>query len=260
MTELTETKSLGQSHLAEEILKSRSSWYFFGSCANNSAFPEGKQSRSTGAELTSGGTSGEIQRSYYHSSAHFDPKIPMLYFAYHALNNVYDLPQTKDIPGASFRALPWMVLAYVPSIQNDAYEVVIKGYNKDPDNRGPREYSLIQRLPSAATKKLIAEIKQNPQFLESFYQKSFPGFDSRANAYTGLYRLKANTLYLLEPPLLEEYAKKHPPEPDWQGKPKDPHISGRDNYQLLSSALRFNLNPPLGVGTAEDFSMIKQTS
>jgi len=249
-------EGLGKTLLAEEILQSRTSWFFYGSCANNTPFPDNTQSHSTGAELICGANSDELQKGYYYSSAHFNPKIPLLYFAYHALTNVYDLPQTKDIPGASFRALPWIILAHVPSVQSDASELIIKGYNKDLDNRGPREYSLIQRISSSATNKLIAEIKQHPQFLETFYQKAFPNFDSQKDAYTGLYRLKAHTLYLLEPPLLEEFSKKHPSAPDWQGKPSDPYVSGQDNYGLLSSALRYDLNPPLGVGTSVDFSKI----
>ncbi|MBU0576450.1 hypothetical protein KJ654_02195, partial [Patescibacteria group bacterium] len=242
--------------LAEEILKSRTDWFFYGICANNTPFPDGTRSRSTGTEMISGGSSSKIQQSYYDSTAHFDPIIPLLYFSYHALDNVCDLPQVKNFPGASSRALPWIVLADVPSVYSNVSELVITGYNKYPDSRGSGRYLLIQRISSSATKELVTEIQQRPQFLEIFYQKSFPGLDSQAAAYTGLYRLKAHTLYLLEPPLLEDFSKKYPSTLDWQGKPIDPYIPGQDNFGLLSRALRYDLNPPLGVGTAVDFAKI----
>lgn len=240
--------------LAEKILQSRTEWFFYGTCARNAQFPDGTHARSSGAELTSGGSNDEIQRYYYHSAIGFDPKIPLLYLATNVLKEIYLLPQTRDIPGASYRALPWVVLAEVPSIHQGASDIVINGYNGQPGSRGSGKYTLIQRFSSSATGDLVKEIKRDPQFFELFYQAAFPKFDSQKDKYTGLYRLIAHTLYLLEPPLLESFSQKHLPTQDNSGNPQKPTIYAQENYDLLTSTLPFDLNPPLGVGTAADFN------
>lgn len=235
--------------LADEILAARTAWFFHGTCARGTRFPDGSISKDSSADVTAAG-SVENQIRYADTALSYSPKVPLLYYSCHILSNAR-LGNSDHKP---------IVLSRVPSEISGIDEVVINGTGGTLDTRSTGvEYSLIQRIGSESTRKLFDKIKTAPGFFERFYQAAFPGLDSANDSHNGLYRLLTDQLILLEPSQLEIFAKAHPAELSWRndGTFKNPQFHEQEALKLLNQSLNIKLEPPIGVGTVQNFLNIK---
>lgn len=237
---------------AKELLKSRTSWFFFGKTARNTKYPDGTMNPAGGGEFTAGGVPAD-QHRYRDTAMNYDQAVSTLYYAFHLLNSTANAPKAKEIEGATWRALPWIVVARCPSSVPGVDELVIHGYSASTDSRGSSVYTLIQRIGSTDVQKLFDRMKVDPAFFEVFYQAAFPGMDSAKNQYNGLYRVPARELVLVEVNDLEALVKQYPPTINAAGKIEGRRLQGQENFEFLMKVPHFTLDQKIGVGTSVEF-------
>lgn len=136
------------------------------------------------------------------------------------------LETTKDVSAAKYRTYPEGAVIF-------AY-----GFVYDPgrqDNRG-----LVNAVTGVVMERndaveLVEEIKEDPQFLEDFYQRIFAGLDSRQDIQTGMLRRKADGVVILDREVLEKL-----PEIDQYERDAFP-------VDLIRGLERYKFSTPVGV-------------
>lgn len=234
---------------AAEIASTQTAWFFWGICARGTKFSVGPVCEASGADVTSGGLAVD-QIRYAKTALHYSSDIPLLYYATHIARRAFPEDNNPET----------IVLSHISSSIPDIDEVVISGRSATLDNRSSSSpYTLIQRIRSSSAKDLFQTLRTNPTFFETYYKTAFSELDSDKAGYTGLWRLLANKLIVLESEQLNELAKTNPAKLNWQndGSFDDPNITEQVATQFLKNILPLPLNPPSGVGELTDFTPIK---
>lgn len=239
------------SEIAQQIFENKTAWFFTGRCAHGTHYPDGTSNQRTDSEQVGGGNEAN---KYHYEADHYSPKVPLLFYATHILDQAY--PKNKDLLVDDPKSV---VLARVPSRIEGEDEIVITGKSASLDDRLEMvPYRLTQRVNSDLVKSLMDAIKENPNSFNEVFRIFFPGMDSSKENYDGLYRLIADKLILLEPEQVKELAEQYPAQPSWQaGKFDDPEIHKNEAQEFLAKIQPKVLLTPTGVGTVEDFTPIK---
>lgn len=236
--------------LAQEIVDTRTAWYFQGRCANGTQYPDGQTNPNSGSDETGAGNDGPESRYYNNSTNHIDITRHNLFFAAHIL--------TSTLPYGSDKDPETLVIAKTPSKDAGYDEVIIAGMFAIADERSSiSRYHLVNRLKSEEATKLYDKLKDDPNFIDTFIKTAFPKMDSSVDEYNGLYRLLAKKLAIIDDTQLNELSEKYKPEPSFPvGKYIDPRIP-MSHAQKIINETSVELTKPTGVGTVADFAPLK---
>ena len=236
--------------LAQEIVDTRTAWYFRGRCANGTRYPDGQTNPDSGSDETGAGNNGPESRYYNGSTSHIDVTRPNLFFAAQIL--------TSTLPYGGDKDPETLVIAKTPSKDAGYDEVVITGMYAEADKRSSiSRYHLVNRLKSEEATKLYVKLKEDPSFIDTFIKTAFPKIDSSVDEYNGLYRLLAKKLAIIDDTQLNELSEKYKAEPSFPvGRYIDPRIP-MSHAQKIIDETSVELTKPTGVGTVTDFAPLK---
>lgn len=235
----------------DKIVTQRVGWVFFGICAKGTIFPGEILSKSPGRDVGSTESSAEEWDRYRNNPGDYQKERKLLYYASKIFSKGFE--DNNKNPDTI------MVARVSSTIDLGMSEVIIAGKATTLDNRGSSvPFFLIQRMSDSASSELFDILRKDPGLFDVYYQKAFPKLDSESKSYTGLWRLIAHKLALLE----EEDIKKafnenqqhrfninnHESEP--------PHIAEDIALDLIKKK-SVSMDKPTGVGEISEFTPIK---
>jgi hypothetical protein len=234
----------------EKIVGQRVGWVFQGICALGTHFPDNVVSKSFGKDVGGTESTAEEWDRYRFEPYDYKENKKLLYFG----SNIY----RKGFRDNNINPNTIM-MARVASIDPGMSEVIIAGKATTLDDRGSSAaFLLIQRMPVSASSELFNMLKNDPDLFDAYYQKAFPGLDSKENDYTGLWRLNADKIALLEEEDIRLAFQKNQGHRYNNLKPDSeaPDIIEQTALELIQSKL-FTMSKPTGVGEISQFTPIK---
>lgn len=103
---------------------------------------------------------------------------------------------------------------------------------------------------------LLQQLRTDPDFVEFFYRESFGSMDSSSDKYTGLYRLMADNLIIIDQKDIQNLTNECPPQQGF-GTIPGPNIT-KDYAEKKIKVFSVPLARTVGVGTIQKFEPIKK--